>query len=171
MIRPRQQRKQALLRALASECKAQGIEIATYDSLGEAERAALREQYLENVFPLVTPQAMTPAHPFPFLSNLSLNLLVTLSLPSDERPRLARVEVPVGLGAPRFMRLGERTFVPLEQVMASNLDLLFPGMKIENCAVFRVTRNANTGVDEDLADDPVSRMESGLRARGFAPVV
>ena len=170
-IRPRQERKQSLLRALMAELAEQGIQLADYDALDEAERGELREQYLENVFPLVTPQAMDPAHPFPFLSNLSLNLLVTLTFPNEPQPRLARVKVPVGAGAPRFMRLAETTFVPLEQVMANNLDLLFPGMQIDNCSVFRVTRNANTVVEEDQADDLLAMIETELRERRFAPVV
>ena len=169
-IRPRYQRKQALLETLVAELAEHGIRLADYADLDATEQAALRERYLENVFPLVTPQAMDPAHPFPFLSNLSLNLLVALSFPNEPHPRLARVKVPVGAGAPRFMRLGD-TFVPLEQVMAHNLDLLFPDMHVETCSMFRVIRNANTVVDEDLADDLLAMIETELRERRFAPVV
>ena len=74
-------------------------------------RQALREHYLDNIFPLVTPLAMDPAHPFPFISNLSLNLLVTLHHPDDQQPLLARVKVPIGAGVPRFLRVGERNRV------------------------------------------------------------
>ncbi len=169
-IRPRQERKHTLLRGLIAELAEKGIRLADYADLDEAEQSALRERYIENVFPLVTPQAMDPAHPFPFLSNLSLNLLVALSFPDEPHPRLARVKVPVGAGAPRFMRLGD-TFVPLEQVMSHNLDLLFPGMHIITCSAFRVIRNANTVVDEDQADDLLAMIETELRERRFAPVV
>ena len=146
--------------------------VQTYDSLGPAERQALRDGYFQNVFPLITPQAFDSAHPFPFVSNLSLNLLVTLHYPEDPEPRLARIKVPVGKGIPRFVRVGDaRHFVPLEAVMAHNLDLLFPGMEIDACELFRVTRNANTERDEEEADDLLALIESELRDRRFAPIV
>ena len=105
------------------------IGVVDYLSLTEPVRTRLRAYYFENIFPLVTPQAMDPAHPFPFISNLSLNLLVTLHQPTDDHPLLARVKVPVGAGIPRFLRVGEadHRYVTLEEVMAHNLDLLFPG--------------------------------------------
>ena len=108
------------------------IVITDYVSLNDAERATLREYYRRNIFPLLTPLAMDPAHPFPFLSNLSLNLLVTLHHPDDRTEVLARVKAPVGSGAPRFLRVGEdNRFVRLEDVMANNLDHLFPGVDVE----------------------------------------
>ena len=125
----------------------------------------MREHYLNNIFPLVTPQAMDPAHPFPFISNLSLNLLVTLHHANDDQTGLARVKVPVGAGMPRFLRVGRTTrFVPLEDVIAHNLDLLFPGMEVEACELFRVTRNANTERDEDRGRRP-PRDDRGRAAR------
>jgi polyphosphate kinase len=151
---------------------AEGVGVRPYASLNSADRHALRDEYFRNVFPLVTPQAMDPAHPFPFISNLSLNLLVTLHYPNDAMPLLARVKVPVGAGIPRLLRVGTTwTFVTLEDVVAHNLDLLFPGMIIESCTVFRVTRNAVTEGDEDLADDLLAMIESELRERKFAPIV
>ena len=85
---------------------------------------------------------------------------------------MARVKVPVGSGVPRFLRVGEgQCFVPLEEVMAHNLDLLFPGMEVASCELFRVTRNANTERDEDQADDLMAMIESELRDRKFAPIV
>ena len=120
----------------------------------------------------MTPQAMDPAHPFPFISNLSLNLLVTLRAPDDTELSLARVKVPVGLGIPRFLRVdGTRRFVRLEDVVAHNLDLLFPEARIDGYEFFRVTRNANTERDEDEADDLLALIESELRDRRFAPIV
>jgi len=149
-----------------------GIRLCAWEELGPEDRAPLREQYLANILPLVTPQATDPAHPFPFISNLSLNLLVALRYPNDPEGSLARVKVPVGPGIPRFLKLADRdVFVPLESVMAANLDLLFPGMDVESCALFRVTRNANTEIDEETADDLLAMIETELRERKFAPIV
>jgi len=115
---------------------------------------------------------MDPAHPFPFVSNLSLNLLVTVRYADDESSGLARIKVPVGSGIPRFLKVGdEELYVPLEDVVANNLDLLFPGMVIEACELFRVTRNAMTERAEDSADDLLVMIESELRERRFAPIV
>ena len=115
---------------------------------------------------------MDPAHPFPFVSNLSLNLLVTLRAPHVPEPSLARVKVPVGIGAPRFLRVGERDrFIPLEEVMSNNLDMLFPEMEVLSCELFRVTRNANTERNEEHADDLLAMIETELQHRKFAPIV
>jgi polyphosphate kinase len=163
---------QAVWRGMAQELERHEIGIVPFGSLTQADQLALRDDYFENVFPLVTPQAMDPAHPFPFVSNLSLNLLVTLHYPNDAMPLLARVKVPVGAGMPRLRRVGtSNRFVLLEDVMAHNLDLLFPGMVIESCDAFRVTRNANTEGDEDLADDLMAMIQTELRERKFAPIV
>jgi polyphosphate kinase len=149
-----------------------GIALAQVGELTSDQRRQLREQYLRNVYPLVTPQAMDPAHPFPFISNLSLNLLITLRYPKDATTSMARVKVPVGSGIPRWMRVGrDDVFVALEDVMADNLDLLFPGMEVESSEVFRVVRNANTERDEEDADDLVALIETELRDRKFAPIV
>lgn len=157
---------------LRLELAAEQIGFCPYGELTPAEREALREHYLHNIFPLVTPQAMDPAHPFPFISNLSLNLLVTLRHPDEPRELLARVKVPVGQGIPRLLRVGRSDrFIPLEQVMAENLDLLFPGMDVVTYEPFRVTRNADTEGDEDQADDLLAMIESELRERKFAPIV
>jgi polyphosphate kinase len=150
----------------------EGILVATYDDLNEEERRELREEYLENIYPLVTPQGTDPAHPFPFISNLSLNLLVRIHRDGDVAPFMARVKVPVGAGTPRFLWLRDRRVaVPLELVMKENLDLLFPGMVVETCELFRVTRNANAELDEETADDLLSVIQSELRERRFAPIV
>ena len=152
--------------------KARGIVLRSYRRLSEAQRKQMREFYWRNIFPLVTPQTMDPAHPFPFLSNLSLNLLVTVRYPSDEATGLARIKVPVGSGIPRFLKVSdEELYVPLEDVIANNLDLLFPGMVVEGCELFRVTRNAIAERDEDQADDLLHMIETELRERRFAPIV
>ncbi|MCB1777165.1 MAG: polyphosphate kinase 1 [Candidatus Competibacteraceae bacterium] len=163
-------------RVLASQLhellKAQEIYLRSYKRLTEAQRKEMREYYLRNIFPLVTPQTMDPAHPFPFISNLSLNLLVTVRYANDDASGLARIKVPLGSGIERFLKIGDgELYVPLEDVMANNLDLLFPGMVVEACELFRVTRNAITERDEDQADDLLVMIESELRERKVAPIV
>ncbi len=171
-VRTLEKEVRTVYRTLIPELRKNNVVIARYRRLPQADRAALREHYRQNVFPFVTPLAMDPAHPFPFLSNLSLNLLVTLSHPNSDEEILARVKAPVGAGTPRFMQVGEGPcFVPLEEVMANNLDLLFPDMEVMCCECFRVTRNANTERDEDTADDLLALIESELRDRKFAPIV
>jgi polyphosphate kinase len=165
-------RKIVILDKVINELKAVGVWLAPYKELDTQQQAWVREYYLRNIFPLVTPQAMDPAHPFPFVSNMSLNLLVSLRYEHDAEPLLARVKVPTGGGLSRFVRVGtSRTFVDLADVMANNLDLLFPGMEIEACAMFRVTRNAIAERDEEEADDLLEMIEIELRKRKFAPVV
>lgn len=165
-------RKVLIFEKTVQDLKAVGVWFAPYNELDPQQQAWVREYYLRNIFPLVTPQAMDPAHPFPFVSNLSLNLLVSLRYEHDSEPLLARVKVPTGGGMSRFVRVGtSRTFVDLADVMANNLDLLFPGMEIEACAMFRVTRNAIAERDEEEADDLLEMIEIELRKRKFAPVV
>jgi len=166
-------KKISILDKVLHELKAVGVWVAPFKELDAQERAWIREYYLRNIFPLVTPQAMDPAHPFPFVSNMSLNLLVSLRYENDSESLLARVKVPIGgAGLSRFVRIGtSRTFVDLADVMANNLDLLFPGMEIEACSMFRVTRNAITERDEEEADDLLEMIEIELRNRKFAPVV
>ena len=148
------------------------IHIKPYEALNEADRETIRTYYFENIYPLVTPQGVDSAHPFPFISNLSLNLLVTLRHDDSEDELRARVKVPVGLGIPRFLQVpNSHTFVPLESVMAKNLDVLFPKMEIVACETFYVTRNANTARDEDRADDLLAMIESEVRHRRFANIV
>ena len=148
------------------------ISIKQYNELPSKDRKQLRESYYANIFPLLTPQSIDPAHPFPFISNLSLNLLVTVRYPKAREISLARIKVPVGLGIPRFIRVGKGDcFVRLEDVMMNNLDTVFPGMEIVECEIFRVTRNANTEKDEEEADDLMAMIESELKERKFAPIV
>jgi polyphosphate kinase len=164
--------QQAILESLLEDMCKEGIEVSSCDELGRAERTAVREDYIDNIFPLVTPHAMSPAQPFPFVSNLSINLLVTLRHPGDELTSLARVKVPLGDDTERFLRVGRsRRYVALEDVMAHNLDLLFPGMEIIACERFRVTRNANTERDEDEADDLLALIRTELRDRKLSPIV
>jgi polyphosphate kinase len=160
--------EQALLALLAEH----DIRILQWHELSAAERSDLRERYLRNIFPLITPLALDPAHPFPFLSNLSLNLLVTGQPADRPDPVIARVKVPVGQGIPRLLRVREkRHFIALEDVISHNLDALFPGLTITSSEVFRVTRNANTERDEEEADDLLELIESEVLERRFAPIV
>ena len=157
---------------LRTELRKHGIAISRYEKLSADERESMRRHYHRNIFPFVTPLAMDPAHPFPFLSNLSLNLLVTLQHPDVDEEVLARVKVPLGQGVPRFLQVEDSyRFIPLEEVVANNLDLLFPGVEVMACEFFRVTRNANTERDEETADDLLALIESELRDRKFAPIV
>jgi polyphosphate kinase len=157
-----------LLRALAQR----GIRVSSFKALRAADQQWLRQYYVDNVFPLVTPQAIDPAHPFPFVSNLSLNLLVSVRDPSEGSTVLSRIKLPIGAGIPRLIPLRNgHTFVMLEDVMAHCLDLLFPDAHVESCDLFRVTRNASTEKDEESADDLLEMIEAELRERKFAPVV
>ncbi|UCB56151.1 MAG: polyphosphate kinase 1 [Thiotrichales bacterium] len=162
-----------ILREVLVDLADQGIRIVKYDSLTEEQKQAQRSNYVENIFPLLTPLAMDPGHPFPFISNLALNLLVTLRHKGGTVPHIARVKVPVTKDiAPRFIQIGDDyTFVALDDVIANNLDLLFPGMEIESNELFRVTRNAIVETDEEEADDLLVMIESELRHRHFAPIV
>jgi polyphosphate kinase len=172
LVRELETHKEQLLPELRRLLATNGINVSNYAELAAEEHSLLREHYLRNIFPLLTPQAVDPAHPFPFVSNLSLNILVTLRHPGSNNDSLARVKIPVGAGIPRFIRLGDRDcFVRLEEIMRHNLDLLFPDMEVISCELFRVTRNANTEREEDQADDLLALIESELRDRKFAPVV
>ena len=170
-IRRMEQRQREILAELLQGLKENDIRLVGYDELSEEHRAKVREHYLKNVFPLVTPLAMDPAHPFPFVSNLSHNLLVSLRDPETADQLIARIKVPLGAGIPRFMRVNGTHFVALEDVIAHNLDLLFPNLTVDACEFFRVTRNANTELDEEEADDLLAMIESELRDRRFAPIV
>ena len=172
VVRDLVEQQRVLASHLHELLKARGIVLRSYKRLSETQRKQMRDFYWRNIFPLVTPQTMDPAHPFPFLSNLSLNLLVTVRYPNDESTGLARIKIPVGSGIPRFLKVGdEELYVPLEDVIANNLDLLFPGMVVEGCELFRVTRNAIAERDEDQADDLLHLIETELRERRFAPIV
>jgi polyphosphate kinase len=171
-IRALEARKEQLFRDICALLEEKNIRIERYDELTPKEKKLLREFYYTNIFPLLTPQSIDPAHPFPFISNLSLNLLVSLRYPKAKHGSLVRIKVPVNAGTPRFIRIGKGDhFIRLEEVMMNNLDMLFPGMEILSCELFRVTRNANTEKDEDEADDLMEMIESELKERRFAPIV
>jgi len=145
-----------------------GVRIVDWDELKPAHRDELREMFENRIFPVLTPLAVDPAHPFPYISNLSLNLAVIARDPLTREPRFARVKVPPLL--PRFLKVsGGRRFVPIEQVIAAHLDLLFPGMKIEGFHVFRVTRDADIEIEVDEAEDLLSALRTELLRRRRTP--
>ncbi|MGQ0519879.1 MAG: RNA degradosome polyphosphate kinase [Actinomycetota bacterium] len=149
---------------------AAGIRMCDLATLGDDDRKQLQRVF-DDVFPVLTPLAVDPGHPFPYISNLSLNLAVIVRDPVTGERRFARVKVPPLL--PRFVFLpdGER-FVPLEQVIAAHLDALFPGMEIECQYPFRVTRNTDLTLEEDEeADDLLAAVEMELRRRRFGQAV
>lgn len=149
------------------------IRIVRVADLPQDTQERLREHFRGNIFPMLTPLAMDPAHPFPFISNLALNLLVTLRFPGGSEVYMARVKVPVGRDvSKRFIPVeGGTTFVTLENLIAANLDMLFPGMEIDSAELFRVTRNAIVEPSAEAANDLLELIETELRERHFAPIV
>ena len=155
---------------VAEALDAAGLRFSDYPGLDDDDRAHLDAVFEEQVFPVLTPLAVDPAHPFPYISNLSLNLAVLVGDPDGEVPRVARVKVPPLL--PRFIVMpdGER-FVPIEQIIAAHLDRLFPGMRILGHHAFRVTRNADFALEEDEAEDLLAAVEDFVRRRRRSPRV
>jgi polyphosphate kinase len=147
-----------------------GIVFSSYDELDEDDRKHLDEVFEERIFPVLTPLAVDPGHPFPYISDLSLNLAVEVLDPRSSARRFARVKVPNLLSRFVVMPDGERC-VPLEQVIASHLDALFPGMEIGSHYTFRVTRNADLTLEEEEADDLLAAVEMELRRRRFGRAV
>jgi polyphosphate kinase len=172
-VRAQEALQRDILHSLLVDLRGHDIKLLSYDELSGEDAAYLRDHYHDNIFPLLTPQSIDPAHPFPFVSNLSLNLLVKTRFPGEEgKMSLARIKVPTSNGVPRFLQLpGRNHFVALEDVIKHNLELLLPEMEIISCYMFRLTRNANTERDEDQADDLLAMIESELRDRRFAPIV
>jgi len=173
VVRDLDKRQKAILERLRVLLLDHDIRIVPYADLPADAQATLRENFKTNIFPLLTPLAMDPGHPFPFISNLVLNLLVTLRHVGGKSTQIARVKVPVsGSVTPRFIKVGDsNTFVTLEDVVVANMDMLFVGMEIVSCELFRVTRNAVVEVDEEGVGDLLEMIETELRDRHFAPIV
>ncbi|HEY5198943.1 MAG TPA: polyphosphate kinase 1 [Solirubrobacteraceae bacterium] len=147
-----------------------GIRLATVSEISADERSALRDRFRRVIFPALTPLAVGPGQPFPYISNLSLSLGVIVGDPVSGHSTFARVKVPIEI-LPRFVAVGEgHTFVPLEDVIADNLDSLFQGMEIVDSAVFRVSRDADLSVSDE-AEDLMRAVEDELRRRRFGEVV
>ncbi len=173
LVREQEEIQRQTFESLLGELSEHDIQILDYDRLNRDDVDYLRVHYHDNIFPLITPQSIDPAHPFPFISNLALNLLVQVRFPNqDGRTSLARVKIPTSENVPRFIQLPDRNhFVPIEAVVRNNLDMLLPEMDVVSVYMFRVTRNANTERNEEHADDLLSMIESELRERRFAPIV
>jgi polyphosphate kinase len=144
------------------------IEIVNYADVPE-HHAALRQRFLDEIFPVLTPLAVDPGHPFPYISTLSLSIAIGLRDPENGERRFARVKVPPVL--PRLLQLEPGRFVLIDQVIEANLDLLFSGMEIVEHHLFRVTRNADLAIEEDEADDLLMAIEEELRRRRFGEAV
>jgi polyphosphate kinase len=152
--------------ALAKE----GIRLTDMSELDQRELDEISDYFEHQIFPVLTPLAVDPSHPFPHISNLSLSLAVTVRDPDRASNRFARVKVPAIL--PRFVPLSDgRTYVPLEQIVATHLGRLFPGMTVAEAHPFRVTRDADIELAEDEADDLMVAVEQELRRRRFGAVV
>ncbi|MDE3133436.1 MAG: polyphosphate kinase 1 [Acidobacteriota bacterium] len=147
---------------------AEGIHVATCADCG-ASPEQLKRHFLEHIFPVLTPLAIGPGRPFPYISNLSLSLLVHLHDPALETELYARVKVPKEV-LPRFVEIAKGTFVPLEDIIAHHLDTLFPGMEVVSHSLFRVTRDADFDISDE-ADDLLAAVEDELRRRRFGEVV
>ena len=164
--------QQDLEEELLIDLEKHGVRILTFNALNAEQQSFINSCFLEKIYPLLTPQGMDPAHPFPFISNLSLNLLVSTRLSGDDTINLNRIKIPIGAGLPRFIKIGEdNTYIPYEDVVAHNLDLLFPGMEVVTCELFRVTRNAVAEETFDQANDLLAMIESALLDRKFAEIV
>lgn len=162
-------------KVLRSQLAREGVHFLDYMDLNQEQRTYLQIYFEEQIFPVLTPLAVDPSHPFPYISNLSLNLAAVVKDPDTGEELFARVKVPKVL--PRFVPLPEKlrhrkkdrtavwTGVPLEQVIAHNLESLFPGMNILEYHPFRITRNADLAVEEDEADDLLLAIEQELRKR------
>jgi polyphosphate kinase len=147
---------------------AHGIEILRWKELDKTEQDTLTRLFRDRIYPVLTPLVVDPAHPFPFISGLSLNLAVTLAEPGGAS-MFARVKVPPNL--PRFLSAASRRFVPIEDVIAAHMDQLFGGLDIIDQHVFRVTRARELEVDEDLTENLLQAMERELVKRRFDPAV
>jgi polyphosphate kinase len=147
-----------------------GIAIVAWDDLSMTDRDDLETAFQERVFPVLTPLSVDPAHPFPYISTLSLNLAVVVRDKVTQVRRFARVKVPPLL--PRFLPLPDGVrFIPLEEVIAANLDTLFPGMEIVAHHRFRVTRDADIDIEIDEGEDLLSAIETFVRQRQRSPEV
>ena len=171
VVRPMVARQRRLLcDELLPALHQHGLEIVPWGDLKGSERRHLCEEFDRKIFPILTPLAVDPAHPFPFISNVSLSLGVSVKPPGDAPVRFARVKAPHIL--PRWVQIPRTLrYVPLEEVIAHNLDSLFPGMEVVEAYPFRVTRNADVQRNEETAEDLLEAIQEELRERRFATVV
>ncbi|HEY0248078.1 MAG TPA: RNA degradosome polyphosphate kinase [Gryllotalpicola sp.] len=166
-------------REIGAGLREKGITLVSWGELSEAERAPLRELYAKQIFPVLMPLAVDPAHPFPYISGLSLNLAVRVRNAKTKKEQFARLKVPTVL--PRFVRLdgpisaagssGPVRFILLEDLIANQLDELFAGMEVVEHHVFRVTRNEDVEIDEDETENLIQALEKELLRRRFGPPI
>lgn len=167
------QQHQLFEQELRPQLATAGVHILNYSDIGQEQRFYLQRYFETRIFPVLTPLAVDSAHPFPYMSNLSLNLAVVVKDPKTEEENFARVKVPNSL--PRFVPFPQElqhdgqpniwTGVPLEQVIAHNLESLFPGMNVQGYSCFRVTRDADFGLEQDEGDDLLLAIQQELRQR------
>jgi polyphosphate kinase len=172
-----EERRRIMNAELVPALEAEGIRMVPHNKVRAGERRELRERFVRDILPILTPLAIDPAHPFPHISNLSLNVLVVIE--DEGRRVMARIKVPTTID--RFMRLpdedrgpGERPemrFVRVEEVISANLDELFPGKKVVASYIFQVTRNADFVIEEDEASDLLQAIEDELESRWFGQSV
>ena len=159
-----EQAAQTWRKHLVPALRAEGIRVLEWEDLSTPGRIAMTAHFREHIFPVLTPLAVDPAHPFPYISNLSVNFAVLVHDPEEAEARFARVKVPPFL--PDLLELpDDEGLVPVEQVIAAHLDELFPGMHVTAHHPFRVTRDADLGLKEGEAEDLLSAIETGLRRR------
>ena len=160
----------ALLNEILPGLRDEGMRIVAYDELPQDQQNELADFFRREIYPILTPLAVDPGHPFPFISNLSLSLAVEMRDPVNGEVRFARVKVPSNRA--RWVTVNDSLdFVPLEQVITHNLAILFPGMELIAAYPFRVTRNADIARSEEEADDLLEMISEELRERRFAPIV
>ena len=157
---------------LMPKLKQNGIEITDWEKLSSDEIEYINKIFTKRIFPVLTPLAVDPSHPFPYISGLSLNLAVLVKQPETNEELFARVKVPASL--PRFIETAEfasTRFIPLEKVITANLHQLFPGMEIKDHYTFRITRNADLELEEEESENLLESMEQELLRRKFGPPV
>jgi polyphosphate kinase len=168
LLKQQEQLEETLRQLLAEE----GIRICPYGDLSPKQQQEMTRYFRQELYPLLIPQGIDPAHPFPFISNLSLNWLVATSEKGRDQIFLNRLKVPTGIGAPRFIKVGsDHLYITFEDLISNNLEMIFPGLVIHNCELFRVTRNAITERTGEQANDLLAMLESALRDRKFADIV
>ena len=172
MLLTLQKDKDAIYYTLLDELFQNKIQLCTYSELEKHEKLELQRYYEQSVRPLITPLVVDQHHPFPFISNLSLNLLIAMKRDNHSGVVEALIKIPTCAGVPRFVQIGPNyKFVLLEELIISHIDTLFPCSEIISSDVFRVTRNAITESDNSGMEDMLEMIESELRARKFGPVV
>jgi polyphosphate kinase len=174
-----QEQVRCLHERVLPELAKHGVEIVEYDSLSNGEKKSLNQYFMKNVFRVLTPLAVDPAHPFPHIANLSLNIGLTVEVDSNpdepvtmgSLPRFVRIKVPPVV--PRLIPVGEseQKFVLLEELIDANLHSVFPSMRLSKSFLFRVTRDADVEIRDDKASDLLGRIKESLRERRFGNAV